>query len=85
MENYRGKSKRLAVKSIESVIGQKFSVKVHKKSNQKIFHQPFCTHTKKLREGQIPRIIKQVAGKSDLSVQNFLWRYNSKEKASWIR
>ena len=88
MENFSGKSRRLSVESIELVRGQKYSARVQRKSIFKKLHQPFnyiSTHTKTTCEGQIHRNVKQLSGKSPLSIQNFLWRYNNREKASWIR
>lgn len=84
MENYSENSRRQSVKASEPVNNKKNSTGVTKKSITKKLHQPF-THTKKFREGQIPRSIATIAGNSHLNVQNFLWRYNNREKASWIR
>lgn len=85
MENYNENLKGLSVNTCESIRYPKNNTKVHKKLVIKKLHQPFTHTTKKLREGQIPRNVKQIAGKSELSAQNFLWRFNNREKASWIR
>lgn len=88
MENFSEISRRQSEQLKELVCGKKNSERVQRKSFTKKLHQPFkyiSTHTKKIREGQIPRNVKQLAGKSRLSVQNFLRRYNNREKASWIR
>lgn len=85
MENYSENSKGLSVNTSGSIRNRDNCTRVHKKTFTKKLHQPFTHTTKKLREGQIPRNVKQSAGKSVLSVQKFLWRYNNKEKASWIR
>lgn len=85
MENFSENTRVLKVKSSESKICQKTSTRVCKKALTKKLHQHFInTHTlrKILREGQISR---SIGGKSHLSVKNFLWRYNNKEKGRCIR
>lgn len=83
MENYSENLKGQLVRSEKSIISKKFS---GKSKITKKFHQQFTpfthTHTREnkiTREGQIPRSFKH------LSVENFLWRYNNKEKVAWIR
>lgn len=86
MENLSENSRRQLAESKELVCEKKNSVQ--RKSITKKLHQPFkyiAAHTKTIREGQIPRNVKQITGKSRLCVQNFLWRYDNREKASWIR
>lgn len=85
MENYSENLKGQSVITCEPIRYRRNYTKVHKKALTKKLHQPFTHTTKNIREGQIPRNVKQSAGQSVLSVQNFLWRYNNKEKASWIR
>ena len=84
MENFSEITRRQLSKSSEIEISKKVTTGVYKKSITKKLHQPFInTHTlKNLREGQIPRYI---TGNSHFSVENFLWRYNNKEKGRWIR
>jgi hypothetical protein len=82
MENPSKISRRLSVKASEKVRKDQTNAKVHKRLLTNKLHQPF-THTKQ-REGQIPRIFKQV-GKSQTGVQNFLCRYINRKKAACIR
>lgn len=84
MENLSENYRRLSVESSEYISNKKIVTRVHLKSFTKRFHQP-NTHTKKKLIEGFRNTRKIVAGKSHLNVQNFLWRYNNKEKASWIR